>query len=322
MKNLLTILPLVALCCACSSDIIDAPDKFTIGFSAKVKETRAVADINSLKTDGFSVWGGFAATPELFNGRKVTFSNSNWVCEGPNEVWTLNNQYSFLAIHPVQDASKVTAYISDEKVYHNFSYNVPTNAGTDLLLATKQLTYDKSEGGSVPLQFTHALSNINVKVQKNNANSEDEVVVRQVSIKNVKKSGTLSAPGIYKTETLKWEECVDGFNFTSASNLNVTLPVNSAGRPQMETVISNLCFIPQEIVANSVQLSIVYSIKTDGSTDFYTADAYIPPTTWEFQKIYTYNVTLGAKKNDILFGVPEVQDWERTEQVGGSIMIQ
>lgn len=312
MKNLLTILPLVALCCACSSDIIDAPDKFTIGFSAKVKETRAVADINSLKTDGFSVWGGFAATPELFNGRKVTFSNSNWVCEGPNEVWTLNNLYSFLAIHPVQDASKVTAYISDEKVYHKFSYNVPTNAGTDLLLATtKELTYNNSEGGSVPLQFTHALSNINVKVQKHNDNSDDEVVVRQVSIKNVKKSG------IYKTETLKWEECVDGFNFTSASNLNVTLPVNSA-----ETVISNLCFIPQEIVANSVQLSIVYSIKTDGSIDFYTADAYIPSTTWEFQKIYTYNVILGAKKNEILFGVPEVQDWERTEQVGGSIMIQ
>lgn len=315
MKNLLTILPLVALCCACSSDIIDAPDKFTIGFSAKVKETRAIATEDDIKANGFSVWGGFAATPELFNGRKVTFSNSNWVCEGPNEVWTLNNQYSFLAIHPVQDASKVTAYISDEKVYHKFSYNVPTNAGTDLLIASKQLTFAESQNGSVPLQFGHALSNINVKVQKNTGNNGGNVVVQQVSIRNAKKSA------VYNTETSAWEEFVDGFNYASAGNLNVTLPETTNSEPYAE-VISGLCFVPQTINANSVQVSITYSIQEGSSVDFYTADAYIPESEWEKGKKYTYSLILGAKKNDILFGVPEVQDWNRTEEVGGSVMIQ
>ena len=321
MKQLFRFLLLLPICAACNSGLdMDEPptgqNNGVIGFNAKMEKTRAVADINSVKSDGFSVWGGFVVTPNLFNGRTVTFSDPNWVCEGPSEVWTLNNQYSFFAVHPLQNANKVTAYTSDSKVHHKFSYTLPANAGTDLLIAVRRLTVAESDNGSVNFNFTHALSNINVKVQKNKANSEDEVVVRQVSIKNVKKSG------IYKTETLKWEECVDGFNFTSASNLNVTLPVNSAGEPQMETIISDLCFIPQEIVKGSVQLSIVYSIKADGSTDFYTADAYIPGITWESQKVYTYNLTLGAQKNDILFGVPEVLDWERTDQVGGSVMIQ
>lgn len=314
MKNLLTILPLVALCCACSSDIIDAPDKFTIGFIAKVKATRA--DIGDVQTNGFSVWGGYAGNETLFNGRKVTFSAPNWVCEGPSEVWTLNNTYNFLAIHPVQDASKVIASTTDSKVYHKFTYNVPANAGTDLLIASEQLTFAESQNGSVPLQFAHALSNINVKVQKNTGNNGDNVVVQQVSIRNAKKSA------VYNTETSAWEEFVDGFNYTSAGNLNVTLPETTDAEPYAD-IISGLCFIPQTINANSVQVSITYSIQEGSSVDFYTADAYIPESPkWEGGKKYTYSLILGPKKNDILFGVPEVQDWIRTDQVGGSIMIQ
>lgn len=317
MKNLLKILPLIPLCLACSNDIGEGPggqkDK-TIGFGAKMEQTRAVAGLSDIQANGFSVWGGFSANDHLFDGRKVTYTAPNWVCEGPAEVWTLNNLYSFLAIYPVQNADRVTASTTDSKVHHQFSYRVRSNAETDLLIATRQLTFAESWNGSVDLTFSHALSNINIKVQKNSANSEDNVVVQQISIKNINRSA------VYNTESSQWENYQGVFDF--AGSVNVALSVNGAGNPEMTEVISGLCFLPQVINANSVQLSITYSIEADGSIDFYTADAYIPETEWKKGMVYTYNLILGAKKNDILFGVPEVQDWNRSEEVGGSIMIQ
>lgn len=315
MKNLLKILPLICLSMACSNDIGESPNgQKTIGFSAKMENTRAVAEKSDVEANGFSVWGGFSGNEYLFNGRKVTYTATNWVCEGPTEVWTLNNLYSFLAIYPVQNADRVTASTTDSKVHHQFSYRVRSNAETDLLIATRQLTFAESRNGSVDLTFSHALSNINIKVQKNSANSNDNVVVQQISIKNINRSA------VYNTEFSKWENYQGVFDF--AGSVNVALSVDDLGNPEMTEVISGLCFLPQVINANSVQLSITYSIEADGSIDFYTADAYIPETEWKKGMVYTYNLTLGAKKNDILFGVPEVQDWNRTEEVGGSIMIQ
>ena len=309
MKNFLKILPLICLCLACSNDIGETPNgQKTIGFGAKMENTRAVAGLPDVQANGFSVWGGYSANEHLFDGRKVTYTASNWVCEGPAEVWTLNNLYSFLAIYPVQNADRVTASTTDSKVHHQFSYRVRSNAETDLLIATRQLTFAESRNGSVDLTFSHALSNINIKVQKNNANSENNVVVQQISIKNINRSA------VYNTESSQWENYQGVFDF--AGSVNVAL------QSEMTEVISGLCFLPQVINANSVQLSITYSIEADGSIDFYTADAYIPETEWKKGMVYTYNLTLSAKKNDILFGVPEVQDWNRTEEVGGSIMIQ
>lgn len=315
MKNFLKILPLICLSMACSNDIGESPNgQKTIGFGAKMENTRAVAGLPDVQANGFSVWGGYSANEHLFDGRKVTYTAPNWVCEGPAEVWTLNNLYSFLAIYPVQNADRVTASTTDSKVHHQFSYRVRSNAETDLLIATRQLTFAESRNGSVDLTFSHALSNINIKVQKHSANSEDNVVVQQISIKNINRSA------VYNTEFSKWENYQGVFDF--AGSVNVALSVDDLGNPEMTEVISGLCFLPQVINANSVQLSITYSIEADGSIDFYTADAYIPETEWKKGMVYTYNLTLGAKKNDILFGVPEVQDWNRTEQVGGSIMIQ
>ena len=61
-----------------------------IGFSNNMKITRAEATLTEIQTNGFSVWGGYEGNT-VFDGRKVTYDNSNseWGYEN-TEYWTYN----------------------------------------------------------------------------------------------------------------------------------------------------------------------------------------------------------------------------------------
>ena len=82
---------------ACSSSSVEeipsqAEDELAIGFNAKVN-SRALANIDSVKTNGFSVWGGYDKN-NVFSGDKVTFTNGDWDYGTP-KYWVLNKTYNF-----------------------------------------------------------------------------------------------------------------------------------------------------------------------------------------------------------------------------------
>lgn len=319
MKHLPKILFLALLCIACHDEHDVPTHDFTIGFKAGVENTRAVVTDTEPLKDGFSVWGGFDGTT-VFDGRKVYWGtdsegNTGWMYDNP-EVWVLNKNYTFFAVYPLQNQDKVVPFIEGNALAYKLSFEVPSTADTDLLTASNSVNTNDTPPATVALNFTHTLTRVNINIQKNGANAEDEVIVRAISINNLKKSG------IYNNHTNQWEETVDGMNFTTLNDLNVELGLDDTGNPTPTSVIKDLLLIPQQIAENSIQISITYSLQTDNTIDYYTVNAYLPSTEWQKQTIYTYNISLGEQNNSILFGIPSVQDWKREEQIGGSIIIQ
>lgn len=307
-------------------------DDNSIGFNAGVEKTRAVATIDHVQDKGFKVWGGYINTDgtaqQVFAGTAVTYDDTDGWGYSPAKYWNPGKTYHFFGVYPQQDPNNVNSYVSAGELSYNLKFSVPTTADTDLMVATPDDVLAQKTGtpGAYPTvscNFTHALARINFNVKKAGGNTGNEVVVRSITINNVVKSGTYNSRG-------GWD--ADGFVYGmsySANNLNVTLSETVEGEnvlPIDTEVKKDILFIPQTIEDNQIKLRITYTIKVDNAQDSYVAEASIPKTqaisSWEAQKIYTYNVQLGAAKNEILFSTPTVNDWKNEKPVGGSIIIQ
>lgn len=311
---LMTMLCLVVASCDKDTSLQNVADDNAIGFQTAV-ETTTRADQTDLERDGFSVWGGYVtsgAINNVFTGTTISYDAVNGWTYSPAKYWVPGKVYNFFGVYPRQNETTVVPFLDNGNLYYTLDFNIPANAATDLLVATPTSITAAKPYPTVNMEFNHALSKININVQKNGANDEDEVIVYSVSFNNIKRTGK------FNSKTKQWGETTAGA--LTFSNLNKTL-----SHTEHTKVVSDKLLMPQEIAANSIQLSIYYSIRTGSSIDFYTANADLPVSTitqWDKQTIYTYNVTLGAAKNDILFGVPEVQDWFDKLPIGGSIMIQ
>ena len=322
MKNLLTILPLVALCCACSSDIIDAPDKFTIGFSAKVKETRAVADINSLKTDGFSVWGRYGTT-KVFDGRQVTFESPNWVYDDP-EVWTLDNEYRFFAVYPI--GSVVNLVENAGEWSYNLNIETSASADTDVLTALAyKNTGDVNFSPSVNLSFSHLLTKINLTItQDTDENDTDDFSITKVTLSGVRSGGTYTVSPS-ETADSKWSTQLEigSASMDYVKEFSDPEPLSKEGKA-MTVWSDGLMLLPQSIGSQAVKLSIEYIYKIQGSDDSESrfVEAYLPASAdlWQSGKAITYSIKI-SEKNEISFMAPTIESWG-SPQVGGTIIIK
>ena len=98
LKILSHLLILVTICLGCNSDIdkLKPINGNVIMFGSSVKETRAVANINNIKSEGFKVWGGYNTIP-VFNGEEIVFGSND--THTTNKYWT-DNTYSFYAVYP------------------------------------------------------------------------------------------------------------------------------------------------------------------------------------------------------------------------------
>lgn len=251
-------------------------------------------------------------------------ARSDWQYDN-KRYWVNDRVFRFFAVYPLMDDSKITPIPSDavsNNPYHYYKGNFETPATADTDLMTASATVETSEGQTtyptVNFAFEHALAKVNINVQKNGGNTGNEVIVRSIAISNIKKSGT------YNSEDNTWqisEGTGNAMNYTR-NNLKVELNVDDSDNPIPTSVISGLLFIPQTITEESIQITVGYTF--DGDT--YSAQAFIPTSTvskWESAKEYTYNLVLGERKNNILFGIPTVSAWKGSERpVGSTIIIQ
>ena len=149
---------------ACSSSSVeDIPiqeePQTAIGFNAKVN-SRALADIDDVKENGFAVWGGYryiGGTETVFNGDSITFVDSNSVVT--DKYWTYNT-YNFYAVYP--KGTTATYNVANNTFTIN-NYNVKNTE--DLLCASATHTYP-NDGSTVSLGFKHLLTKVSVKLIK------------------------------------------------------------------------------------------------------------------------------------------------------------
>ena len=135
LPKILFLIPLYLMSCTTSQIEEEFPQKeeqTAIGFNAKVN-SRALADIDDVKTNGFSVWGGYTGgTEAVFNGDSITFGNASSIIT--DKYWTYNT-YNFYAVYPKGTSA---TYVSNNTFTIN-NYNVKNTE--DLLCASATHTY-------------------------------------------------------------------------------------------------------------------------------------------------------------------------------------
>lgn len=193
MKAKLSILALgaMALVSSCSNyQTVDINDGNAIKFGVTAgKSSRAVQnDLTALEKDGnsFKVWAVDAENNKYIDGAEVTYNGTSkaWAM-GTKKFWP-QSPLSFFALYPANTVANPTL----NKTSMSFTYNV--DGATDMLYATK-LEMGRpttASGGTVGLNFNHALSQIVFKVM--NTSSDIKVTVRAIEIENVYSTGNFA----------------------------------------------------------------------------------------------------------------------------------
>ena len=319
MKHLLRILPITLLAVACNDEIEHGAP--IIGFDAQAEHTRAVADISSLQANGFSVWGGYEGTT-VFDGRKVSYASGAWTYDNP-EVWVLDKEYHFFALYPFETIASVATFKQSGEEYdvYQIKYTVPDDASTDLLTAFRTVETDNVEALNNPvnLQFSHVLTRINIKIEKNEVNKANKIVIKEVTLGGVWKTGTLN--------TSRHQEYDDNWDFsgsTTTSFMETTTTELSKGSNDAKAILTDLLLIPQKIGQQKIPLYLKYEFydsETNTLQNTINATAYLPMGEWMAGKIYTYTIVLAAEDMEIKITTPTVESWG-DDVPSGTIIIQ
>lgn len=309
---------------ACSSSTVeDIPTQeepqTAIGFNAKVN-TRALADVDDVKNDGFSVWGGYEGA-NVFSGTQVTMSGNTWGYDDP-KYWILNKEYTFFAAYP--QSVNVTA----NNGTYELSVQTPATADLDILTASAYTDTNESNFSPVvDLQFKHVLTRVNIKIgQDFETNENDNFTVTKVTLTGIKTSGTYQVTNSGNAFTSTWTL----WNTTTSFERTFSTDEQKFIRKQERQILSvwgddGLLLIPQEIASAAVKIRIDYLFSLYKSTNEPTAgyvEAYLPASVdlWQSGKMITYSTAI-SNKNVITFLAPEVEPWG-TLQTGGTIIIK
>lgn len=280
MKNLLKILPLIPLCLACGSDSEDdmtASIGNAIVFDARIDNTRAVADITDIQTDGFKVWGGYGTTT-VFNGENIVLGSDN--THTTDKKWTFNT-YNFYAVYP----TTVNAAYTPPTTFTINNYNVKDNKGTDLMIATATNHVYPDNGEAVGLYFRHALAQLEFVGKSLSA-------IAPALLKKITIYGDgVPATATYNESTQAWTAnatTTQGNPLLTSDNGGSGWDLTSTGA----TVVNGLMVFPKGNTDN-----VYVDLTTfDGKADK-TQTLTIPAMKWENGNIYRYTFTLDPDNN-------------------------
>lgn len=181
------------------------------GNNAHVTRGYATTTANAPSTiTSFQTWAYDDATRGLYMGASATAGRevSNTGTAGtpvwgytPQQFWPVN-ALNFVAITPYSDASygafTTTATANEAPAEDSYvTLSVPVTLDTDvedqkdIMMAKADGINKTTSGGTVPFTFEHALSQIVFKGKFNDAGAVTKVTIAEISLCNVKSTGTL-----------------------------------------------------------------------------------------------------------------------------------
>lgn len=334
----LSLLAAGSLSVACNKEPAPTPQdgKYAIAFDEVGVDTKAAITA----TDGiseFKVWGAVKENSDdadyanIFTGSIVEYKmdsegNFGWIYEG-EQYWKEDSKYRFFAVSPTSydieyDESTLT-YNVDYTVPGQF--NVPDAQFNDIVVAGKTvetLTTLERDPGKVDMLFKHPITKVNLHIAKSNENSDDKMVVTDVSLAGMRNSGTYK----YYLET-GLTEWTFGTSTSSLIYEGEDYEVNVdeyIGENDDDEGWLKLQFyaLPQYISDNTVrlQISYTYTESTGTETDTKSYSVYLPQTdVWKENNIVTYKVELSAD-HKIRFYIYQVDTWGLMPS--GTVIIQ
>lgn len=335
--------------CSCSNEIIDKPCREKAIVFNNIQTRAVVNSANDI------LRMGVFAQMNLGDEDKQELGSNDFIMLLENELvkrdnldtdWTYDNTcywvadriFHFFAVWPYSgENSSVTnvksiAPATGEGAYgYSVTFETPEAADQDLLTAqttVKAETNDISD--PVGLNFQHELTNVNLKVWSNGAdeNVNDKIRVKQVTISNVTKQGTLnttisgSSWNLSSTKT-DFTKKYDGVGITVSPAQIVNGEFESQGNSPGIPFEKGLLLIPHTITNSSpVVVTVIYDLQRpiDAQEDSWEQkklQVFLPEGTWPAGKKLTYNLIISGDRTITEFQINTVvEDWKtQTEEI-------
>ena len=332
--------------CSCSNEIIDNKPCSEQAIVFNNNQTRAIVgsadDIRSMGVFAQMNRGDDAKQEPGSNDFFMLLENEHVKRDYPYTDWTYENTcywvadrvFHFFAVWPYSgENSSVTnvksiAPVAGEGAYgYSVTFETPAAADQELLTAKTSITTKTGEEfpESVGFNFQHELTNVNLKVWSNGAdvNAPDNVKVKEVTLSNVKKRGTLSTTAAAESES-NWTYSSDKISFTReydegeyGISVSPAQIINSEFVPQGNNpgipFGDGLLLIPQTITnSDPILVTVVYYLYNDVEKlwEEKTLMTLLPEYTWTAGKRLTYNLIITGDKTFAKLEINTVvEDW-------------
>ena len=289
----------ILLAAACSKSDVDNPDN-AISFSPVAsKATKAIISGTTYpEGESFVVSAYHNGTDAYFEGLTASYSLTQngtklWATS-EDQYWPLSGSLDFYAYSP-SSASSAGVDIDASSGVTATDYTVQNNTQmtTDLCYASATVADCANHPDSVPLAFSHALTQVvfRVKAAAYYTTANTTVALSMTS---------LSLSGIYSVGDFAsgaWSNQNTAYTYT-LSNSETTLTYDGENAPQTSEVCSFL-FLPQEIPADAC-IHVGYKVTQRSSGNDYTLENSPVAvrlagsiSDWQPGKKYIYTLSIG-----------------------------
>lgn len=335
-----TALASMALLSACSSDnelanvgttASNAIGFHVVGNKAETRATPITPDnLTSTDFNVFAYKNNNGADGEIFmgdnglnhglSGVTIKYKNEKWDYDNPADLhyWPKEGSLNFYAVSPASIPEGVTLYSWDIQqetktiTYTCFDeYNVSNgNSNPDVMYAITKDQTQSTQAGKVNLNFQHILSQI--VFQAKTVNSDMEVDIKEIKIKNFKIGGTFTIPtdGSSPSQS-SWSSLGEVFKFSPFTVIKKTDadPIKITGTEATDiSSTTPMLFVPQQLTGWNVAHKIddaetngesylIINCKIKQKNDYLHGketqyeDLYVPfGTSWEPGKRYIYTL--------------------------------
>lgn len=297
---------------ACADKQGDEPqtDTAAIGFATSVTRSATGPVSGFTAGDSFDVWAQFsfngsATANTVFDGEEVSTADGSAWTYSNTRYWESDAEYRFAAIFPAGlEGASVAFDTSGNPVFKIDNYNATANY--DLMTAGPQTVVTTGgTHGPVYLQFEHIMSNIVFEARTAPVLIQNGVTM---AITSFKLTGFPVTASFNSAATPHWSVSTpenERYNFSGEIALTT----------DEYTELADLIVFPQElgtVEGSSLQYSISYRSSTgveyvrSGRLNAVSGDL----ARWQEGMRYRYSIELGA--DYILFGRPEVEEWNET----------
>lgn len=317
---------------ACNkAEVVESPQNAAIEFdNVFVDNATKAADITASNLESFGVYGTVAKGGQnglIFENEEVT-KNGTAYTYSPAQYWVPSAAYTFTAIAPYQTGANATWTYDPATAKISF-HNDVAQANQDLVFAYAEKTTEASiaqKPEAVQFTFNHQLAR--AKFTFANGFGEDSnirLVVRNVTITNVHKSGTLAVTVNEGNAVTAWEALADNtkaenifarvFN-TDATALTIDADTNDGGAVSAAT--EHFYLIPSDSAFNVTFDVDIYQagvkIATYPRTATLQYDMKIGYSYDIKATLTTQNTTGSSEIYPIEFNVSGVNDWANSGQ--------
>ena len=329
--------------CSCSKELNDNPDSRKAIVFSDVQTRAIVSSADEILSMGVLAQmnlgdedqqeAGSNSYTMILENEKVSRTNSSapWTYEH-TRYWVTDRVFHFFAVWPYSgentSVTNVSSVAGDGAYGYRVTFETPAAADQELLTAKATVKtktgYEFPE--SVGFNFQHELSNVNLKIWGNGAeeNKNDKIKVKEVSIKNVTKKGTLNttlsgSSWNLSSEKMTFTKTYDGEGIeVSQAQINANGQLVTNGNNPGIPFGDGLLLIPHTLTqSNPVVVTVIYDLQRpiDQEENLWEEkrlQVMLPDGSWPAGKKLTYNLIISGDRTITEFQINTVvEDWDR-----------